>query len=151
MSEEMMLKLVESMNKLAAETVEVNMLIRRMDFNRDTLNKINERNDAMHAALIHIEKGLKLDDRRIIELEAQTGLLRETLEQQKKQRDQLEQTVYALNKAVQANEAGIKVQVAKIGAELAGRIGTVHESLFMWLMIVGGALLVILAILILTH
>jgi hypothetical protein len=52
---------------------------------------------------------------------------------------------------VLSNEAGIKVLVAKIGEELKDCIDSAHNGLLMWLFIVGGALLVILAILILAH
>jgi hypothetical protein len=172
MSDEMTLKLMESNNKLAAETVEVNMLVRRMDFNRDTLNKINERNDAIYAAIIQIDKSLKLDDQRIIELQAQTKslesqtaalmlalefqkqqteLLHETLVQQKKQSEQFDQTARSLNQVMQSQEARINGYTAKIGEELRGRMEASSYSQVKWLIVVGASLLFVMALLALRH
>jgi hypothetical protein len=144
-------KFTQNVINLVEEVTEVNILVRRLDLTKETLNRINERNDAIHTAIVQIEKSLQLDDKRITTLQAQTALLRETLEQQKRQREQFEQTVLALNQAVFSSEAGIKGQVAKIGEELKDRIDAAHNALVMWLLIVGGALLVILAILIFAH
>jgi len=166
-------KLTQKVANLLEEVSEVNILIRRLDSTRETLNRINERNDAIHAAIVHIEKGLKLDDKRLIALEAQTRsleaqtrsleaqtaalmkglevqtqqteILRQTLVQHKKQSEQFEQTARALNLVVVSQEASINGHTAKIREELKGRIGAAN-GLINWLIIVNILLIVVVAL-----
>jgi chromosome segregation ATPase len=134
-------KLTQKVANMLEEMSEINILTRRLDSTKETLNRINERNDAIHAAIVHIEKGLKLDDKCLVALEAQTKsleaqtaalrtdlgfqsqqteLLRGTLAQQRKQNEQFEQTARALNQVVVSQEASINGHTAKIGEELRG-------------------------------
>jgi len=64
MSEVVVEKLTQKVSNFLEEVSEVNMLIRRQEPTRETLNKINERVDAIATAIGQIEKGLKLDDSR---------------------------------------------------------------------------------------
>ena len=68
-------KLTQKVANMLEEMTEINILIRRLDLTKETLNRINERNDAIQAAIVHIEKGLKLVDKRLIALETQTKSL----------------------------------------------------------------------------
>jgi hypothetical protein len=145
---------------------EINILIRRLDSTKETLNKINERNDAIHAAIIHIEKGLKMDDKRLLQLEAQTksleaqaaalltglevqkqqtALLRETLVQQKKESEQFELTARNLNGVVLSQEASINGHTEKIREDLKGRIGAAN-GVINWLIIVNILLIFVVAV-----
>jgi hypothetical protein len=153
-------KLTQRVANLLEEVTEVNILIRRLDSTKETVNKINERNDAIHAAIVHIEKGLTLDDKRLIALEAQTAmltssleaqkqqteLLRDTLVQQKRHSEQFEQTARALNQVVLAQEASINGHTTKKAEDLRVCIGSLSVGLVAWLVIVGVAQLVIVAI-----
>ena len=148
-------KLTQKVANMLEEVSEINILIRRLDSTKETLNKINERNDAIHAAIVHIEKALKLDDKRIMALEAQTksleaqtaglmagldvqkqqtDLLRETLVQQKKQSEYFEQTARNLNGVVLSQEASINGRTEKIREDLKGRIGAANR-LVNWLIV----------------
>jgi chromosome segregation ATPase len=148
-------KLTQRVINLIDEVGDVNMLVRRLPPAQETLNRINERNDAIHAAIIHIEKGLKLDDKRLTALEEQakslaaqttalmegleaqkqqTALLRETLVQQKKQSEYFEQTARNLNGVVLSQEASINGRTEKIREDLKGRIGAANR-LVNWLIV----------------
>ena len=148
-------KLTQKVANMLEEMSEINILIRRLDSTKETLNKINERNDAIHAAIVHIEKGLKLDDKRLTALEEQakslaaqttalmegleaqkqqTALLRETLVQQKKQSEYFEQTARNLNGVVLSQEASINGRTEKIREDLKGRIGAANR-LVNWLIV----------------
>ncbi len=165
-------KLTQKVVNLVEEVTEVNILVRRLDSTKETLNKINERNYAIHAAIVHIEKNLKLDDKRITALEAQTKsleaqtaalmtgldvqqaqtkLLQETLEEQKKQSEQFKQTVQMLELVMRALEGKINGQTAKIGEDLRGRIGAAAYLQVKWLIIVGAALFFVLLVFALRH
>lgn len=172
MSDVLTEKLTQKVANMLEEVSEINILIRRLDSTKETLNKINERNDAIHAAIVHIEKGLKLDDKRLLALEAQTKsleaqtaalmtdlevqhqqteLLREALVQQKKQSEQIEQTGRALNQALLSQEDSINRHTAKMAKELKDRIGIAYDRLVAWLILFGVALLVMVAIYFITR
>ena len=72
-------KLVQNVCNLMEENRDLNIVVRRLEPTRETLNNINERNDAIATAIGQIEKGLKLDDNRLKELEEQTKSLEQTL------------------------------------------------------------------------
>ncbi len=158
-------KLIQRVANLIEEVTEINILIRRLDSTKETLNKINERIDATLASSVQIEKGLKMDDKRLIQLEAQTAalttglqaqkqqteLLRETLVQQKKESEQFEHTARALNQVVLSQEDGISRHMTKKAEELKNGMETAHTSLVIWLIIVGVAISGITTILIFTH
>jgi chromosome segregation ATPase len=157
-------KFTQKVANMLEEMSEINILIRRLDSTKETLNKINERNDAIHGAIVHIEKSLKLDDKRLMALEAQTKsleaqtaalktgleaqyqqteLLRETLAQQRRQSEQFEQAARALNQIVQSQELSIKGHTEKIREELKGRVGDANR-LVGWL--IGANILLILVV-----
>jgi chromosome segregation ATPase len=154
-------KLTQKVVNLVEEVTEVNMLIRRLDSTKETLNKINERNDAMHTALVQIEKGLKLDDKRIIALEAQTKSLESlvedqkeqtkfvagALEKQRKQIDSLNLAFPSLETRILVMNADMKEHVSKLADGLQKRIETATYRQNKWLIIVGAALLFVLALL----
>ena len=158
-------KLTQRVINLIDEVGDVNMLVRRLPPAQETLNRINERNDAIHAAIVHIEKGLKLDDKRLTVLEAQaksleaaleiekeqTKLLRGALEEQKKQSEQFKQTVQTLELVMYSLEGKINGQTAKLAEDLRGRIESATYLLVKWLIIVGAALFFVLALLVFRH
>lgn len=168
----MLEKLTQKVVNMLEEVTEVNMLIRRLDSTKETLNKINERNDAILAASVQIEKGLNLDEKRLTALDLQTkslavqtaslmeglevqkhqtALLRETLEQQKRQSEQFEQTARALNQVVHSQEARINGHTTKVMAELKERMEAATYSQVKWLIIVGASVLFVLTLLALKH
>ena len=158
-------KLTQRVINLIDEVGDVNMLVRRLPPAQETLNRINERNDAIHAAIVHIEKGLKLDDKRLTVLEAQaksleaaleiekeqTKLLRGALEEQKKQSEQFKQTVQTLELVMYSLEGKINGQTAKLAEDLRGRIESATYLQIKWLIIVGAALFFVLALLVFRH
>jgi hypothetical protein len=165
-------KLTQKVVNLVEEVTEVNILIRRLDSTKETMNKINERNDAILGSIVQIEKGQKMDEKRLAQLEAQTkslavqtaslmegleiqkqqtAFLRETLAQQKKLTEQVEQTVSVLREMVHSQPAIINGHTAKMMQEMKGRLEAATYSQVKWLLIVGSALLFVLAFLVLKH
>lgn len=158
-------KLTQRVINLIDEVGDVNMLVRRLPPAQETLNKINERNDAIHAAIVHIEKGLKLDDKRLTALEEQaksleaaleiekeqTKLLREAFEEQKNQSEQFKQTVQTLELVMRDLEGKINGHTAKLAEDLRGRIERATYLQVKWLIIVGAALFFVLALLVFRH
>ena len=158
-------KLTQRVINLIDEVGDVNMLVRRLPPAQETLNRINERNDAIHAAIVHIEKGLKLDDKRLTALEEQaksleaaleiekeqTKLLREAFEEQKNQSEQFKQTVQTLELVMRDLEGKINGHTAKLAEDLRGRIERATYLQVKWLIIVGAALFFVLALLVFRH
>ena len=75
----------------------------------------------------------------------QTELLRETLEQQKRQSEQFEQTARALNQVVHSHAARLNGHTAKIKEDLKGRIGSAN-GLINWLIVVNVLLIFVVAV-----
>ena len=96
------------------EMSEVNILVRRQSSTRETLNRINERIDAMHTAIGQIENGLKLDENKLVELEAQTKSLKQTLASLEKSISELTSKVEGINwnTAGQVNDLKVKLDGA---------------------------------------
>jgi uncharacterized phage infection (PIP) family protein YhgE len=72
-------KLIQKVSNMLDEIGEVNILVRRMTPTQETLNRINERVDAVFGALSHLEKGVQLDEQKLAQLEEQISLLKEGL------------------------------------------------------------------------
>lgn len=85
MNDIIMEKLVQKVANMLEEISEINILIRRLTPTQETLNRINERVDAIHTAFLQMEKKHAVDDRRLKELEEQTKLLEPALNQLKEQ------------------------------------------------------------------
>lgn len=62
------------------EIGDVNILIRRLTPTQETLNRINERVDAVFGALKQLENGVQLDEQKLVQLEEQIALLKQGLE-----------------------------------------------------------------------
>jgi chromosome segregation ATPase len=84
MSEIVVDKLVQKVSNMLEEISEVNLLIRRLTSTQETMNRINERMDALHGVLRQLEKGVTLDEMKLQQLETQTQALGEGLEALKK-------------------------------------------------------------------
>ena len=72
-------KLVQKVTNMLEEMSDLNIQVRRLTPTQETLNRINERIDAMNTAIMKIEKGVSLDEKRITELEEQTKSVQQTL------------------------------------------------------------------------
>ncbi len=77
-------KLVQKVANMLEEISEINILVRRMT-TQETLNRINERVDAIHTAFVQMEKKHAVDDQRLKELEEQTKLFAPALNELKEQ------------------------------------------------------------------
>jgi len=143
MSDVVVEKLTQKVSNFLEEVSEVNMLIRRQEPTRETLNKINERVDAIATAIGQIEMGLKLDDSRLKELEEQTKSLKLTLAS-------LGNSIAGLA----GNADTIRTAVMNIMSQindLKERLDVSDFNQFRWLIILGAAQLVFFVILFLRH
>lgn len=73
-------KLTQKVSNMLDEIAEINILIRRLTPTQETLNRINERVDAVLGVLKQLERGVQLDEEKLRQLEEQNGLLKEGLE-----------------------------------------------------------------------
>jgi chromosome segregation ATPase len=73
-------KLTQKVSNMLDEIGDVNILVRRLTPTQETLNRINERVDAVFGALKQLEKGVQLDEQKLAHLEEQIALLKQGLE-----------------------------------------------------------------------
>jgi septal ring factor EnvC (AmiA/AmiB activator) len=111
MSDVVVDKLTQKVANMLEEISEINILVRRQELTRETLNRINERIDAMHTVIGRIENGLKLDDNKLAELDAQIKSLKQTLASLEKSISELTSKVEGINwnTAGQVNDLKVKL------------------------------------------
>jgi chromosome segregation ATPase len=143
MSDVVVEKLTQKVSNFLEEVSEVNMLIRRQEPTRETLNKINERVDAIAMAIGQIEKGLKLDDSRLRELEEQTKSLKQTLAS-------FGNSISGLAGNVDTIRTAVMNIMSQIN-DLRERLEVSDFNQFRWLIILGAAQLVFFVILLVRH
>jgi chromosome segregation ATPase len=147
MSDVVVEKLTQKVANMLEEISEVNILVRRQELTRETLNKINERIDAICRAIGQIEKGigqiekgLTLDDNRLKELEEQTKLLKQTL-------GSLQNSISALTNKVGEINQNIALQIKGLKGHLDERFYIQH----LWHILLGVAQLIFFLILLFRH
>src|SRR5580658_589555 len=115
-------KLTQKVSNMLDEIGDVNILIRRLTPTQETLNRINERVDAVFAALKQLENGVQLDEKKLAQLEEQIALLKDWLESVKKTAgelvDSFKGTARELKASIQGLEAraqGLEVKLDRLG------------------------------------
>ncbi len=113
-------KLTQKVSNMLDEIGDVNILIRRMTPTQETLNRINERVDAIFGALKQLEKGVQVDEQKLVQLEVQITFLKEGLDSVKKMVEELvysfEGTAHELRGSVQR----LEVNVGQLGTSVNG-------------------------------
>jgi DNA repair ATPase RecN len=74
-------KLVQKVTNMLEEMSDLNIQVRRLTPTQETLNRINERIDAMFAAIIKIEKGIQADENRLDLLETEAKRIGTVMEE----------------------------------------------------------------------
>lgn len=72
-------KLVQKVANVLDQMSDLNIQVRRLTPTQETLNRINERIDAILGAIKQVEKGISSDEKKIAELEKQTQSVEEIL------------------------------------------------------------------------
>jgi chromosome segregation ATPase len=72
-------KLVQKVANMLDEMSDLNIQVRRLTPTQETLNRTNERIDAILGAIKQIERGISSDEKKIAELEKQTKSVEERL------------------------------------------------------------------------
>ena len=108
-------KLAQKVSNMLNEIGEVNILIRRLTPTQETLNRINERIDAVFSALRQLEKGVQLDEKKLAQLEEQIALLKDWLELVKKSAEELVNSFKDTSHGLKASIQGLEVRVGQFG------------------------------------
>src|SRR5580704_10031819 len=108
-------KLTQKVSNLLDEVGDVNILIRRMTPTQETLNRINERVDAVFAALKQIENGVQLDEKKLEQLEVQSTFLKEGLDSVKKMVEELVYSFEGTAHALRGSAQGLEVNLGQLG------------------------------------
>jgi predicted nucleic acid-binding Zn-ribbon protein len=108
-------KLTQKVSNMLDEIGDVNILIRRLTPTQETLNRINERVDAVFAALKQLEKGVQLDEKKLAQLEEQIALLKDWLESVKKTAGELVDSFKGTARELKASAQGLEVRVDRLG------------------------------------
>lgn len=136
-------KLTQKVSNMLDEIGDVNILIRRMTPTQETLNRINERVDAVFGALKQIENGVQLDEKKLAQLEVQNAFLREGLESVKNMTDELVYSFKCTAQELRTSVQGLEVKVGQLGTwvqdhgeksdDIRKRLGTHdHEEYGRW-------------------
>jgi len=125
-------KLTQKVSNMLDEIGDVNILVRRLTPTQETLNRINERVDAVFGALKQLEKGVQLDEQKLAQLEEQIALLKDWLESVRKTAGELVDSFKGTARELKASVQGLEVKVGQLG-ELVKDLGTrsdgIHKGL----------------------
>src|SRR5580692_9156751 len=143
MGELVMDKLTQKVSNMLDEIGDVNILIRRMTPTQETLNRINERVDAVFGALKQLENGVQLDEKKLAQLEVQNAFLKEGLESVKNMADELVYSFKGTAQELRASVQGLEVKMNQLGTsvkdygeksdDIRKRLGTLdHEEYGRW-------------------
>ena len=121
-------KLVQKVINMLEEMNDLNIQVRRLTPTQETFNRINERIDAILGAIMKIEKGISLDEKRIATLEEQTKSVHQTL-------NALKEAMEKLTK--KAEEISVDIDVAKQNTTAAdsnnkSRFQQLESNLVVW-------------------
>jgi hypothetical protein len=136
-------KLTQKVSNMLDEIGDVNILIRRLTPTQETLNRINERVDAVFAALKQLEKGVQLDEKRLAQLEELIALLQGGLESVNKMAGDLVHSFDGMARELKVSVQGLEVKVGQLGGlvkelgeksdDIRKRLGTHdHEEYGRW-------------------
>jgi predicted nucleic acid-binding Zn-ribbon protein len=128
MGELVMDKLTQKVSNLLDEIGEVNILIRRLTPTQETLNRINERVDAVFGALKQLEKGVQLDEKKLAQLEEQIALLKQGLETVNNMAEELVYSFKGTERDLKASVQGLEVKVGQLGG-LVKELGEKSEDI----------------------
>ena len=109
-------KLTQKVSNMLDEIGDVNILVRRMTPTQETLNRINERVDAVFAALKQLENGVQLDEKKLAKLEEQIALLRDWLAGVKTTAGELVDSFKGTARDLKASVQGLEVKVGQLGS-----------------------------------
>jgi chromosome segregation ATPase len=132
MGELVLEKLIQKVSNMLEEIGDVNILVRRMTPTQETLNRINERVDAVLAALKQLEKGVQLDEQKLAQLEEQISLLKEGLESDKNMAEELVSSFKGTALGMNATVEGLETKVNRSGefvTELGKKSDLIRERL----------------------
>lgn len=110
-------KLTQKVSNMLDEIGDVNILIRRMTPTQETLNRINERVDAVFGALKQLEKGVQIDEQKLVHLEEQISLLKQGLESVNNMAEELVSSFKGT-----AHELRVVVQRLEVKADQLGEL-----------------------------
>jgi len=107
-------KLTQKVSNMLDEIGDVNILVRRMTPTQETLNRINERVDAVFAALKQLENGVQLDEKKLAKLEEQIALLKDWLAGVEKTAGELVDSFKGTARELKASVQGLEVKVGQL-------------------------------------
>ena len=125
-------KLIQKVSNMLEEIADVNILIRRQTPTQETLNRINERVDAVFGSLKQLEKGVQLDENKLAQLEEQTALLKEGLAGIRKMAEDLVNSFVGISSELKASVQELEVKVDQLGElvkELCKKSDTIDKLL----------------------
>lgn len=108
-------KLTQKVSNLLDEIGDVNILIRRLTPTQETLNRINERVDAVFGALKQLERGVQLDEKKLAQLEEQISLLKQGLETVNKMAEELVYSNKCTAHELKASVQGLEIKMGQLG------------------------------------
>ena len=124
-------KLTQKVSNLLDEIGDVNILVRRMTPTQETLNRINERVDAVFVVLKQLENGVQLDEKKLAQLEEQIALLKDWLESVRKMAEDLLCSFTFTAGELKASVQGLEVKGGQLGElvkDLGSRIDGIRKG-----------------------
>lgn len=135
-------KLVQKVANMLDEMSDLNIQVRRLTPPQETLNRLNERIDAMHTAIMKIEKGINLDKERLTALEEQSKSVKQTF-------DALQELMLRLTQKTDESRRDMLAGIGKKFDQWGDTINEKFSSLKEWALYLVGVLLVLLVIVLL--
>jgi predicted nucleic acid-binding Zn-ribbon protein len=132
-------KLVQKVANMLDEMSDLNIQVRRLTPPQETLNRLNERIDAMHTAIMKIEKGLNLDERRVTALEEQSKSMMQTF-------DALKESMVRLAQKTDESRRDMVAGIEKKFDQWEDNFNVKFSALIGWTTFLAGVILVLLVI-----